>query len=52
MVAFVPPSGNDLAFLATWPMDYMGHYTMLSKYGNCTRLLKIRNKLKIGCLYK
>ena len=22
---------------------------MLSKYGNCTRLLKIKNKLKIGC---
>ena len=21
---------------------------MLSKYGNCTRLLKIKNKLKIG----
>ena len=27
----------------------MSHYTMLSKYGNCTRLLKIKNKLKIGC---
>ena len=26
----------------------MNHYTMLSKYGNCTHLLKIRNKLKIG----
>ena len=26
----------------------MSHYTMLSKYGNCTRLLKIKNKLKIG----
>ena len=25
---------------------YMSHYTMLSKYGNCTRLLKI------GCFYK
>ena len=23
MVAFVPPSGNDLPFLATWPMDYI-----------------------------
>ena len=22
MVAFVPPSGNDPPFLATWPMDY------------------------------
>ena len=28
------------------------NYTMLSKYGNCTRLLKIKNKLKIGCFYK
>ena len=25
---------------------------MLSKYGNCTRLLKIENKLKIACFYK
>ena len=25
---------------------------MLSKYGNCTRLLKIKNKLKIGCFCK
>ena len=25
---------------------------MLSKYGNCTRLLKNKNKLKIGCVYK
>ena len=24
----------------------MSHYTMLSKYGNCTRQLKIKNKLK------
>ena len=24
----------------------MSLYTMLSKYGNCTRLLKIKNKLK------
>ena len=24
---------------------------MLSKYGNCTRLLKIKNKLKIGLLF-
>ena len=30
----------------------MSHYTMLCKYGNCTHLLKIKNKLKIGCLYK
>ena len=29
----------------------MSHYTMLSKYGNCTRLLKIKNKLKIGFLH-
>ena len=35
------------------PSWYMSHYTMLSKYGNCTtRLLKIKNKLKIGCFYK
>ena len=26
----------------------MRHYTMLSIYVNCTRLLKIKNKLKIG----
>ena len=30
----------------------MNHYTMLSKYGNFTHLLKIKNKLKIGCFYK
>ena len=30
----------------------MSHYTMLSKYGNCTRLRKIKNKLKIACFYK
>ena len=33
----------------------MSHYTMLSKYvkyGNSTCLLKIENKLKIGCFYK
>ena len=27
----------------------MIHYIMLSKYGNSTHLLKIKNKLKIGC---
>ena len=27
----------------------MSHYTMLSKYGNCTSLLKIKKKLKISC---
>ena len=26
----------------------MSHYTMLSKYGNSTCLLKTKNKLKIG----
>ena len=26
--------------------------TTLSKYGNCTHLLKIKNKLKISCFYK
>ena len=30
----------------------MSHYTMLSKYGNCSRLLKIKTKLKIGCFYQ
>ena len=25
---------------------------MLSKYGNCSRLLKIENNLKIGCFCK
>ena len=25
------------------------HYTVLSKCGNCMRLLKIKNKLKNGC---
>ena len=24
----------------------MSHYTTLSKYGDCTRLLKVKNKLK------
>ena len=28
---------------------YMSHYTMLSKYGNCMHLLKIKHKLKIIC---
>ena len=28
----------------------MSHYTMLSKYGKCMRVLKIKNKLKIGFL--
>ena len=32
-------------------MEYK-HYTMLSKYGNCTRLPKTKNKLKIGYFYK
>ena len=27
----------------------MSHYTMFSKYGNYTRLLKIKNKGEIGC---
>ena len=26
----------------------MTYYIMHSKYGNCTRLLKIKNRLKIG----
>ena len=27
----------------------MSQYAMFSKYGNCMRLLKIKNKLKVGC---
>ena len=30
----------------------MSHYAMLSKHGNYTQLLKIKNKLKIGCFRK
>ena len=30
----------------------VSHYTKLSKYRNCTRLLKFKNKPKIGCFYK
>ena len=26
----------------------MNRYTMLFKYGNCTRMLKIKNKMKVG----
>ena len=29
----------------------MSHYTMLSKQGYCTRLLKIKNKLKIAFFF-
>ena len=36
----------------SWDSWDMSHYTMLSKYGNCTRLIKIKNKLKISCFYK
>ena len=32
-----------------WPSHHgMSQYTMLSRYGNCTRLLNIKRKLKIG----
>ena len=40
-------SDSGLAIMVYEPL-----YTMLSKYGNCTRLLKIENKLKIGCFYR
>ena len=42
--------GNAILELwLVWPSWYMSHYTILSKYGNCTRLLKVlKNKLKIG----
>jgi len=43
----------DNAILELWLAKlswYTIHYTMLSKYGTCTRLLKIENtELKIGC---
>ena len=45
----------DIEIVELWlaqPSWYMSQYTMLSKYGNCTCLLKIKNKLRIGCLYK
>ena len=28
----------------------MNRYTILFKYGNCTRMLKIKNKMKVGWL--
>ena len=42
------------AILELWlayPSWYMSNNTMFSKYGNCTRLLKIRNKLKTGSFF-
>ena len=45
----------DIEILELWlakPSWYMSHHTMLSKYGNRTRLLKIKNKLRISCVYK
>ena len=39
------------AILVLWlayPSWYMGRHIMLFKHGNCTRLLKIKNKMKIG----
>ena len=36
----------------TQPHSLIANYTMLSKYCNCRCLLKIKNKLKIGCFYK
>ena len=35
-----------------WLSHHMSHYTKLSKYRKCTRLLKFKNNLKIGCFYK
>ena len=37
--------------------DWLSHdgiwvILLLSKYGNCTRLFKVKHKLKIGCFYK
>ena len=42
------------AILELWlakPSWYRSHYTVLSKYGNCMRLLKIKNKQKIVYFY-
>ena len=33
-------------------LQYVKYYAILSKYGNCTRLPKSKNKLKIGCFSK
>ena len=41
----------DNAILELW-LAYPYTYTMLSKYGNCTRLLEIKKKLKISSFYK
>ena len=51
---FFPSIKNSVLNLQYAPKTRLisGIYTMLSKYGNCTRLLKIENKLKIGCFYK
>ena len=44
-MALVKTKSLDNAILELW-------LAMLSKYGNCTYLLKINNKLRIGCFYK
>ena len=48
---------NSLRDLHNSPEDTQPHslivnYTMLSKHGIWTSLLKIKNKLKIGCFYR
>ena len=45
----------DKVILELWlayPSWYMSHYTMLSIYGNSTRLFKIQIKLKIGYFFQ
>ena len=40
------PESLDNAILELWlakPSWYTSHYTLLCKYGTCTRLLKIKN---------
>ena len=42
----------DNTILVLWlaqSLWYMSRYTMLSLYGNCTRLLKIKNKIYVIC---
>ena len=50
MVAFVPPSGNDPPFLATWPMDY---YDWLSNSRHSVNQLEVNlNRLCVThCIF-
>ena len=41
-----------MLYLFLLKTESLDNAIILSKYGNCTRLLKIKNKLKIGCFYR